>query len=190
MRWERGVEKLTVEDWLDGIASGTSGSPRSAVAALEVAAAAGLLERVCARTIEAPEGRPRYGAAALSPEDRETVLATARRSAAGVREQALRLAEAGDGEAAAGTASAAARVLNLAGEVQPDANVNVLPDVVVAASTARAALEAAAISMEASRATTADPAAQSELDRQIASIRTALVRAEATIAAIRAQINR
>lgn len=184
------MEQQTIADWLDGIASGAAGSGRGAVAALEVAAAAGLLEMACARTLQAPAEPAAHSGAALSPADRETVLQSARRRAADVRERALQLAAGPDGDVATGTADVAARVLNLAGEVQPDANASVLPDVVVAAAAARAALEAAAVSVEAGRVTTADPGGRAELDRQAAAIRTALVRAEATVAAVRAQMHR
>jgi methenyltetrahydrofolate cyclohydrolase len=80
---------------------------------------------------------------------------------------------------------AASAVLDLAELILPGANVNVLSDVAVAASSARAGLEAAIINIEINRGAIRDEAERVRLGDAIAGLERDLDRAAAVVATVR-----
>jgi formiminotetrahydrofolate cyclodeaminase len=199
--------------WLDELASAEPAPGGGAVAALQAALGAALLEMVCNLTV----GKPAYG-------EHEDVLVAARREATELRAAAVRLANEdahafravvaayklpattdGDkGERAARiqaalymaadvplrTAAVARGVLRLADSVLPGANVNVLSDVAVAAASARAALEAAIVNVEVNRAALDDPAERERLTSVVGGFAGDLDHATAVVAAVRERVGR
>ncbi|HEV7896401.1 MAG TPA: cyclodeaminase/cyclohydrolase family protein [Planosporangium sp.] len=199
--------------WLDDLASSAPAPGGGAVAAMQVAMAAALVEMVANLTI----GNPRYA-------EHEQTMIEAREQAGEQRRLAMRLAEEDaraftavtdayklpkgtDAEKAARsariqqallgaadvpwrTAQAAATVLDLAERILPGANVNVLSDVAVAASSARAGLEAAIVNIEVNRAAIKDEDERARLGDAVASIERDLDRATAVVASVRKGLDR
>jgi formiminotetrahydrofolate cyclodeaminase len=202
------VQHQEIGAWLDELASSAPAPGGGAVAALQVATAAGLVEMVTNLTI----GNPRYA-------EHEATMRAARDSAGAIRRDAVQLADddaraftavtdayklpkATDDDKAARTAAiqrallgaadvpvrtgvAAGSVLDLAERILPGANVNVLSDVAVAASSARAGLEAAIINIEINRVAIKDGAAKARLGDAVAAIERDLDRAAAVVATVR-----
>lgn len=199
--------------WLDELASSAPAPGGGAVAALQVATAAGLVEMVTNLTI----GNPRYA-------DHEQTMIDARAAAHAIRGGAITLADedaraftavtdayklprATDEDKAARTAAiqrallgaadvpvrtgiAARTVLDQAELILPGANVNVLSDVAVAASSARAGLEAAIINIEINRAAIKDEAEKARLGEAVEAIERDLDRAAAVVATVRKGLSR
>jgi formiminotetrahydrofolate cyclodeaminase len=88
------------------------------------------------------------------------------------------------------TAVAASAVLDLAERILPGANVNVLSDVAVAASSARAGLDAAIINIEINRAAIKDEAERDRLGDAVAAAERDLGRADAVVQSVRKGISR
>ncbi len=201
----------TVGSWLDEVASSAPAPGGGAVAALNAAVGAALVSMVCNLTI----GKPRYAAheqlmrAALTEATqlraRAVQLAAADAEAFGAVSEAYGLPKETDAEKAARTdaiqqalvtaadvplrtAEVAATIIDLAGRIMHGANVNVLSDVAVAAASARAALDSAAINVEVNlglmkdaerrdglhKALTTHLAATAEADRIVAAVRESL----------------
>jgi formiminotetrahydrofolate cyclodeaminase len=194
--------------WLEALASAAPAPGGGAAAALGVATAAGLVEMVCNLTI----GKPAYAehdvtmraACAEARDARAAALALADEDAAAFTAvvDAYKLPREGDAEAAARrdaiefalvgaarvplrTAVVASRVLDLVATALPRANVNVISDLAVAAASAGAALEAAAINVDVNcdgihdaheRARLADALTRIQIDRR---------RADELVAAVR-----
>ena len=104
------------------------------------------------------------------------------------RSEAIQVALVGAAGVPLRTAAVAAAVIGLAERILEGSNVSVLSDVAVAASSARAALDAAAVNVEINLAALKDPesraALRTELDRQLPAAQTA----GQVVAAVRARI--
>jgi formiminotetrahydrofolate cyclodeaminase len=179
--------------WLDDLASGAPAPGGGAVAAMHAAMAAALVSMVCELTV----GRPKYAeheptmreALARAAEHRQTAVELADADAeafTGVTD-AYRLPKATDEEKAARsaaiqeslvraadvplrTAALATEILELARRIRPGANVNVMSDVAVAAVSARAAMQAAAVNVAVNRASMTDVATRARLETELARI--------------------
>jgi formiminotetrahydrofolate cyclodeaminase len=187
------MREQTVGDWLDELASGAPAPGGGAVAAMHAAMAAGLVSMVCELTV----GRPRYAEhestmrevlAAAGQHQREAVeLAEADAAAFTAVTDAYRLPKGTDEEKAARseaiqlalqdaaevplrTAALAGEILELARRIRTGANVNVLSDVAVAAVSARAAMQAAAVNVAVNRASMTDVVARARLEAELARI--------------------
>jgi formiminotetrahydrofolate cyclodeaminase len=88
------------------------------------------------------------------------------------------------------TAAVAADIIGLAGGVLDGANVNVVSDVAVAASSARAALDSAVINVEINLGAMKDAARQDALRVELDKHAAAAKAADAIVAAVRERINR
>ncbi len=201
----------TVESWLDALASGTPTPGGGAAAAMNAAIAAALISMVCSLTV----GKPRYAeheqtmiaARARADGLRRDALALAEADALAfsavtdayklrkateedrrARTQAIQAALAGAADVPLRTAALAATVIALAAEILPGANVNVISDVAVAASSARAALEAAELNVEINLAAMRDEAARADLAGRLGQHALAAARAEEVVAAVHERI--
>ena len=198
------MREQTIGDWLDALGSARPAPGGGAAAALLVATAASLVEMVANLTI----GKPRYA-------EHEPTMIVARDTAIQIRTSALRTAaddeRAFDSVAAAykiskddpdrsaaiqrttaaaarpplQTAELAAQVIALAEGIHDGANVNVLSDIAVAASSARAALESAAINVEVNLAALHDREHAAALANELATHLSAADTATATIRRVR-----
>jgi formiminotetrahydrofolate cyclodeaminase len=201
----------TVGAWLDDLASAEPAPGGGAAAALTAAVGAALVSMVCHLTI----GRPRYAqhdglmrqalAEATGLRAEATGLAAADAAAFGAvtpayrlpkdtgdekaaRTAAIQVALGGAAEVPLRTASVAARIIALAGRILAGANVNVVSDVAVAASTGRSALEAAVINVEVNLAAMTDPRRREALRAELAQHTTAARTADEIVAAVRERI--
>lgn len=188
---EDDITAQPVGDWLEDLASASPAPGGGAAAALNVAVGAGLLEMVCNLTI----GKPRYAehqetmvrvlagagelraqALQLADEDAEAFAGvsaaykmprdTADEKAD--RTAAIQAALVGAADVPLRTAEAAADVIRLSAEILEGSNVNVVSDVGVAASSARAGLEAAALNVEINLSAMTDPARREEVASRLA----------------------
>jgi methenyltetrahydrofolate cyclohydrolase len=185
--------------WLDELGSAAPAPGGGAAAALSVATAAALVEMVANLTV----GRPAYAeheAEVIAVRDaahrlRHLALGQIDEDAAVFRAlmAAYRLPRGTDQERAArgpaiqaatrraagvplDVAATAAEVIELAAELPGRSNPNVLSDVGVAAATAAAAIEAAAVNVDVNLATLTDTGARSELTAQLDGYLTVAVR--------------
>jgi methenyltetrahydrofolate cyclohydrolase len=198
------MREQRIGDWLDALGSAAPAPGGGAAAALLVATAASLVEMVANLTI----GKPRYA-------EYEPTMIVARDTAIQIRTSALHLAaddeRAFDSVAAAykiskddpdrsaaiqrttaaaarpplQTAELAAEVIALAEGIHEGANVNVLSDIAVAASSARAALESAAINVEVNLAALHDRELAATLADELATHLSAADTATTTIRRVR-----
>jgi formiminotetrahydrofolate cyclodeaminase len=205
------VQDQTVGDWLDALASHAPAPGGGAAAAISAAIGAALVSMVCNLTI----GKPRY--AEHEPTmtvvlDRATALREQALELAAEDAQAFQAVAAAyklprtsdtDKEARAAaiqtalleaadvplrTAELAAEVIALAGRICEGANVNVISDVAVAVSSARAALEAASVNVEINLAAMDDPTRRLEIARALSKHTPASGDAERIIASVRERI--
>jgi len=203
------VRNQSIGDWLDALGSSAPAPGGGAAAALLVAVGASLIEMVTNLTI----GKPRYA-------EHEERMIRARDDAARIRAAALRASaddeRAFDSVAAAykiprddpgrsaaiqeatanaarpplRTAELAAQVIALAADIREGSNVNVASDVGVAASSARAGLESAAINVEVNLAALHDADLVRTLAEELAKHVTAATAADTTIQRVRARFAR
>lgn len=202
----------TVGSWLDELASDAPAPGGGAAAAMNAAVGAALVAMVCNLTI----GKPRYAehepvmrqALASASELRTRAVQLAADDAAAfaavtdayklpkhtdadkaARTEAIQAALVGAAEAPLRTAAVAAGIISVAGQIIDGANVNVLSDVAVAATSARAALDAAVVNVEINLAAMKDTARRdvirAELDKYAAAVPTAA----AVVTAVRERIN-
>jgi formiminotetrahydrofolate cyclodeaminase len=183
----------TLDEWLDDLASASPAPGGGAAAAVANAIAAALVSMVCNLTI----GKPKFADVEPAMRDVLTEATTLRRESLGVAgddaaafdaviaayrlprqtadEQAARTAAIQDALVAAAEvplrlAGLAADVIALAERIVDDANPNVVSDVAVAASSARAALEAAVVNVEVNVASITDPERRGELTTRLADL--------------------
>jgi methenyltetrahydrofolate cyclohydrolase len=207
------VHDQEIGAWLDDLASAAPAPGGGAAAALEVAVAAGLVEMVTNLTI----GNPRYAEHEATMVDARARAGEQRRIAVQLADDdaraftavtdAYKLPRGSDEEKAARTAAiqhalrgaadvpsrtaqAASAVLDLAELILPGANVNVLSDVAVAASAARAGLEAAIINIEINQVAIKDEAEKARLGEAVAACERDLDRAAAVVATVRKGLSR
>jgi methenyltetrahydrofolate cyclohydrolase len=203
------MKDQTIGGWLEDLGSAKPAPGGGAAAALLVATGAALVEMVTNLTI----GKPRYAeheavmvqardeatslrdaAQTLAAEDEDAfneVIATYRigKDDPG-RSAAIQAATANAAEPPLRTAELAAQVVALAGRIQPGANVNVLSDVAVAASAAKAALESAAVNVEVNLAALRDEQIVAALRKRLAVQIEATIEAEQIISTVRAGLAR
>jgi methenyltetrahydrofolate cyclohydrolase len=184
------ISSTQVGAWLQELASSAPAPGGGAAAALNVAVGAALLEMVCNLTV----GKPRYAeheatmkrvlaragelraqALELADEDAEafSVVSAAYKmpkeppEARTARTAAIQVALSEAAAVPLRTAQAAAEVIELGSEILPGANTNVLSDVGVAAASARAGLEAAAVNVEINLSQLNETAERVELASQL-----------------------
>lgn len=203
------LEEQAVGDWLTALASAAPAPGGGAAAALNLAVGAALVSMVCNLTI----GKPRYAeheatmtAALARAEDcrraaealvSEDAVAFAAVIAAyklpkddeAARRTAIQHALRGAAAVPLKTAERAVEVIVLAERVLDGANVNVVSDVAVAASSARAALQSAQVNVEVNLASLSD-IVRADLQARLdgCDVAGASVRADAVVAAVRAKI--
>jgi formiminotetrahydrofolate cyclodeaminase len=203
------LEEQAVGDWLTALASAAPAPGGGAAAALNLAVGAALVSMVCNLTI----GKPRYAeheatmtAALARAEDcrraaealvSEDAVAFAAVIAAyklpkddeAARRTAIQHALRGAAAVPLKTAERAVEVIVLAERVLDGANVNVVSDVAVAASSARAALQSAQVNVEVNLASLSD-IVRADLRARLdgCDVAGASVRADAVVAAVRAKI--
>jgi formiminotetrahydrofolate cyclodeaminase len=194
----------TIGGWLDELASSAPAPGGGAAGALEVAMGAALVEMVCNLTIGKPafaeheatmtaaRGRAteiRHDAVGLAAEDAaafDAVIAAYRlpKDDEG-RPARIQEALAVAADVPRRTAAAASEVIDLAGQIVPGANPNVVSDAAAAAGAARGALQASLVNIDANRASITDPQLRGELDEAARAIERDLTRADAVVAAVR-----
>ncbi|HEY2791634.1 MAG TPA: cyclodeaminase/cyclohydrolase family protein [Micromonosporaceae bacterium] len=195
----------TMAGWLDDLGSAAPAPGGGAAAALLVATGAALVEMVTNLTI----GKPRYAEhEALMIEARDEALALRRgcqeliaadEAAYNVVIEAYRLPSDDPARSAAiqrATVAAtepqvqlagfAAEVIALARRILPGANVNLRSDIAVAAASARAGLESAAVLVEGNVAALRDAQTAENLSARLAVSLAATTEADQIIAAVRA----
>jgi formiminotetrahydrofolate cyclodeaminase len=202
----------TIGEWLDALASDAPAPGGGAAAAMNAAIGAALVSMVCNLTI----GKPKYAAyietmtraLAEATELRHRALQLADDDAAAfdavieayklpkesdeekrARSAAIQAALVGAVEVPLRTVEVAASVIALAEAIEAGANVNVLSDVAVAAASARAALDAAALNVEVNLASMSDAALRETLAGRLAAQRAAGARADEVVRVVRGRIN-
>ncbi|MGW6741380.1 cyclodeaminase/cyclohydrolase family protein [Streptomyces sp. NPDC055025] len=205
------MQNHTVGGWLDELASESSTPGGGAAAAMNAAVGAALISMVCNLTV----GRPKYAeyekeltaALAEAEELRGSALRLAGEDAAAfgsviaayklakttdaekqARTAAIQQALVGAADVPLRTAELAAEVIALARRILPGSNVNVVSDVAVAASSARAALDAAAVNVEVNLAALTDEGHRAAVRDRLSSALTAAAEADAVVADVRKRI--
>lgn len=200
-----------VGTWLENLASAAPAPGGGAAAAMNVAMGAALIEMVCNLTV----GKPRYAeyedtmvdALARAGELRTRSLQMAEEDAEAfgavseayklpkgtadetvARTAAIQAALQGAADVPLRTAEAAGAVIGLAGEILEGANVNVISDVAVAAASARAGLESAAVNVEINLAALADATRREELAGRLARLRARTDEVEQVMATVSRRI--
>ena len=200
-----------IGDWLDELASESSAPGGGAAAALDAAVGAALISMVCNLTI----GRPKYveydetNKAALEAATRLRTealeLAEADEAAFTRVTDAYKLPRGTDEEKAARTAAIqaslidaagvplrtaalCAEVISLAVKIEPGSNTNLISDVAVAAASARAALDSAALNVEINLGAMNDAANRDRIAAELKQYTAAMPDADAIVAKIRGRI--
>jgi formiminotetrahydrofolate cyclodeaminase len=203
----------TVAGYLEELASAAPAPGGGAVAALHAAQAAALVRMVCNLTI----GRERFAAAeptmrraldaaaalqeeALSLADEDAVafgavtaayrLPKATGDQVAARAASLQQALRGAAEVPLRTVANAAHVIGLCDEILDGANPNLVSDVGVAAASAAAAIDAAALNVEINLASLDDVAFVGAATRELNAHRSAARSAAAIVARVRERISR
>jgi formiminotetrahydrofolate cyclodeaminase len=198
--------------WLDELASAAPAPGGGAAAAMLAAVGAALISMVCNLTI----GKPKYAehedamlaalvsatelraqAASLAAQDAVAFLAVSdayklprdTEAAKAARAEAIQVALVGAAGVPLRTAAVAAAVIGLAEGVLDGANVNVLSDVAVAASSARAALEAAVVNVEINLAALRDEGSRATLRAELDRHAQAAASADRVVAAVRDRVD-
>ena len=201
-----------VEAWLAALASSEPAPGGGAVAALNAAFGAALVEMACNLTI----GRPRYAqhepemravlAEATKLRNRALHLAADDVKAFGAVSEAYTLARETDEQRQArteqirhamveatevplNTALVAGEIIRLARRIVDGANANVLADIAAATISARAALETALINVEANLATIKDPSWEKEFSERLSDVSWLTGEAERTVHDIRGRMS-
>jgi formiminotetrahydrofolate cyclodeaminase len=201
----------TLDGWLTELASEAPAPGGGAAAAINAAVGAALVSMVCRLTI----GKPRYAeheatmtaalreadelraeALRLADDDAEAFAAVARAyqlprhddAATAERGAAIQAALLGAAAVPLATAGLTAAIVGLVERTLDGANVNVISDLAVAAASARAAWDAAAINVEVNLAGLRDPDDRARLAAELDRSRGVPARAEAAIATVRARI--
>jgi formiminotetrahydrofolate cyclodeaminase len=201
------VNEQPIGGWLEELGSSAPAPGGGAAAALEVAMGAALVEMVCNLTIGKPafaeheavmtEVRDRCAllrveATGLAAEDAHafTALIAVYRlpKEQEDREARIQAALVTAAEVPRRTAEAASEVLDLAEQIIPGANPNVVSDAAAAAGAARAALQAALVNIDANRVSIKNELLGASLDREAEKIGRELDRADAVFAAARARM--
>jgi formiminotetrahydrofolate cyclodeaminase len=199
------VDETSIGGWLEALASSAPAPGGGAAGALEAAVGAALIEMSASLTIgkaayaehEAELVAARDRATALRAEALELVDEDAKAFSAvmdayrlprdeAAREQRIQEALVVAADVPTRTARNAGETVGLAEQIAPHTNVNVVSDVAVAAASARAALVAALLNVEANRNGITDPVTRDELASVVGEIEAQLERADAVVATVRA----
>jgi methenyltetrahydrofolate cyclohydrolase len=205
------VTAETIDVWLDQLASSAPAPGGGAAAAMSAAMGAALVEMVCNLTI----GKPRFAAyeatmtdvlgratelrkqaLQLADDDARAFAAVASAyrlpkdtdEARHERSAAIQSALVEAADVPLRTAVLAADVIGLAERILEGANPNVVSDVAVAASSARAALEGAEINVTMNLASMSDTGQRERFSARLTDASRAAERANAVVAAVRARI--
>lgn len=206
------MEEQPIGSWLADLASRSPAPGGGAVAALCAATAAGLIGMVASYTTGgrwsdreqhmrqvADEASTLRAGALTAAQDDVTAfqavsaaygLPSASDGERGERSAAIQRALVGAAEPPVRTGELAARVIELAGDLAQTGNPNVVSDVAVAASAARAALESAIINIEINAAQIREPAVSARLGQTVKDFESAIAAAEQVVAAVREKIRR
>lgn len=207
------MEAQPVGQWLDELASNASTPGGGAAAAMNAAVGAALVSMVCNLTI----GKPKYAqyeeslteALGKAEDLRQRALGLAADDAAAfdavvgayklpkatdeekqARTAAIQAALVGAADVPLRTAALAAEVIDLAASILEGSNTNVISDVAVAASSAKAALESAVVNVEVNLASMADEQLRKETEARLAEHTAAAARADTLVAEVRERITR
>ena len=208
---QRTMQDQQIGSWLDDLASSAPTPGGGSAAALLAATGAALVEMVCNLTI----GKPRYAehdelmrsaliaaaelrgraielaeadAVAFSAVSQAYKLPTDTEAGKAARAKAIQAALIGAAQVPIRTAQVAAEVIHLAYRIQAGANVSVLSDVAVAAATAKAALDSAAVNVEINLAAIHDEARRTVLRAELERHFQATTMADSAVAAVRYRI--
>jgi formiminotetrahydrofolate cyclodeaminase len=202
----------TLDGWLDDLASASPAPGGGAAAAVANAIGAALISMVCNLTIGKPKFADvepamrdvladattlRHESLAVAGEDAaafDAVIAAYRLPKQTADEQAARSAAIQDALVAAAEvplrlAGLAADVIALAERIVDDANPNVVSDVAVAASSARAALEAAVVNVEVNVASITDPDRRAALAARLADLDRSAAAADRVVRRVRDRLS-
>ncbi|HEX6404678.1 MAG TPA: cyclodeaminase/cyclohydrolase family protein [Pseudonocardiaceae bacterium] len=205
------MDDVTIRAWLDDLASSAPSPGGGAAAATTAAIGAALVSMVCNLTI----GKPRYAAheqtLRLVLERAESLRAEALRLGAAdaaafqaviaayalpksseaekaARTEAIQAALLTAADVPLSTGDLAAEVVDLAASILDRSNPNVLSDVGVAASAARAALEAAVINVEINVAALTDAARRDILRQRVTALGATAAHADQIVAEVRSRL--
>jgi formiminotetrahydrofolate cyclodeaminase len=205
------VRDEKIGDWLDDLASESSAPGGGAAAALDAAVGAALISMVCNLTI----GRPRYAEhdetnkaaleAATRLRNEALELADADEAAFTKVTDAYKLPRNTDEEKTARTAAIQASLIDAAGvplrtaalcaevialavKIEPTSNTNLISDVAVAAASARAALDSAALNVEINLAAMNDAATRDRIAGELKKHVASMADADAVVAKVRGRI--
>lgn len=205
------MRKTTIEDWLTDLASELPAPGGGAAAGMSAATGAALVSMVCNLTVGKPKfaeheevmrealaeaERLRVEALGLAEDDTEAfsgVMAAYKLPKGTEEERAARTTaiQAGLAEAAAvplAVAKVAAQVVRVSGRILDGSNPNVLSDVAVAASSAKSALESAALNVDINLASIKDAEVRERLASELNEALQAKVQAEAIMQAVAKRI--
>lgn len=198
---------MTLQEWLQDLASSAPAPGGGAVAALHAASGAALVEMVCNLTI----GKPKFAAAeetmrsalaearqlrktalALGEQDAEVFTAVTRaykipRDDPG-RLDRIQQALVAAADVPRRTAGAGREVVGLAERIAEGANPAVLSDVVVALYSARAAIESALVNVRINAASIRDAAVVEELENAISEFVADIARADSVARSVAGRI--
>jgi formiminotetrahydrofolate cyclodeaminase len=201
------VPEESLDQWLAALASRTPAPGGGAAAALAAATAAALVSMVASYTTgerwaDRSEGMKAVNGQAATLRLKALDLVEADARAFGrvseayampkitaaeqeLRERAIQEALTGAVEPPRAVGDVALAVLALAEGLVEDGNPNVISDIAVASSLARAAIESAAVNIEINRALISDPVRQSDLEAAIDQLEGGLSWADSTTTRVR-----
>ncbi|WP_100446264.1 cyclodeaminase/cyclohydrolase family protein [Glycomyces xiaoerkulensis] len=205
------MRKTTIEEWLSGLASEEPAPGGGAAAGLNAALGAALISMVCNLTIGKPKyaeheqvmrealataERLRLEAVQLAEDDAEAfsgVVAAYKMPKGTDEEKAARSAAIQKGlveaaEVPLATAKVSAGVIGLSGKILDGSNRNVLSDVAVAASSAKSALESAALNVDINLTSIKDASERERLASALNEALQAKAQAEAVMQAVAKRI--
>jgi methenyltetrahydrofolate cyclohydrolase len=204
------MESESIGAWLEALASSAPAPGGGGAAALQVAIGAALVEMVCNLTVGRPAhaehedavkgilaeaGELRANGLELVDEDAtafEAVIAAYRMpkgtdADATARDEAIESALVDAAEVARSCAAAAARVIELAEQIVPIGNPNVISDAAAGAGAARAALQTSLLNIDANVASLRDVAIRERLTSYAAHVAQFLARADPVVDSVRAR---
>jgi methenyltetrahydrofolate cyclohydrolase len=204
------VETGSIVGWLEALASSAPAPGGGGAAALQVAMGAALVEMVCnltvgrpahaehedaVRAILAEAGELRANGLELADEDAkafEAVIAAYRMPKktepdATARSEAIESGLIDAAEVARSCAAAAGRVIELAEQIVPIGNPNVISDAAAGAGAARASLQTSLLNIGANAASLSDVAIRERLTSYAAHVAQFLPRADAVVESVRAR---
>jgi methenyltetrahydrofolate cyclohydrolase len=204
------VESGSIDGWLEALASAAPAPGGGGAAALQVAMGAALVEMVCnlttgrpayaeheeaVKAILAEAGELRANGLELVDEDAEAfeaVIAAYRLSKdteadAAARREAIESASLDAAEVARSCAASAARVIELAEQIVPVGNPNVISDAAAGAAAARAALQTSLLNIEANLASLSQAAIREPFTSYAAHLFQFLGRADSVVESVRAR---